>query len=261
MSMLTPSWGGGKATPKKPFNPLANIVPAKSTAPKKVVQTADDRRTANPTLGVAAPKAYSGPLIDPTSGASGVAAYAAQQAAGQPDTGNPPSVFDAAPTPIEVAAPDVTEETLKKTAEYMARERALASALDFFNSDQALQGTRFGETYNKNLGDLGWRSDVNDWDYGQLLSSGQKATESGRAFQSLSNDFAARGMLQSGAYQGARSILQNQLNDKRGAVEKSKADFGVDQEAKRKAFLTEQETARTQALADARAAILGGMGA
>ena len=163
-------------------------------------------------------------------------------------------------TPMAAATPDVTEETLKKTAEYMARERALASALEFFNSDQALQGARYGETYNKNLADLGWRGDVNDWDYGQLLSSGQKATESGRAFQSLSNDFAARGMLQSGAYQGARSILQNQLNEKRGAVETGKTNFGIDQEAKRKAFLTEQETARTQALADARAAILGGMG-
>jgi hypothetical protein len=164
-------------------------------------------------------------------------------------------------TPIEAAAPDVTEETLKKTAEYMARERALQSALDLFNTSQSTEGTRFGESYSKNLGDLGWRGDVNDWDYGQLLSSGQKATESGRAFQSLSNDFAARGMLQSGAYQGARSILQNQLNDKRAAVEKGKVSFGEDQTAKRNAFLAEQEQARTQALADARAAILGGMGA
>jgi len=142
----------------------------------------------------------------------------------------------------------------------MARERALQAALDLFNTSQATESTRYGETYNKNLGDLGWRGDVNDWDYGQLLSSGQKATESGRAFQSLSNDFAARGMLQSGAYQGARSILQNQLNDKRAAVEKGKVSFGEDQTSKRNAFLAEQEQARTQALADARAAILGGMG-
>lgn len=251
MSMLTPSWGGGKATPKKPFNPLANIVPAKPTAPKKAAApvSADsaERRAVAARAGTPSYGVSQGPIVTPD--------------APPVDNGNPPSVFDAAPTPIEVAAPDVSEETLKKTAEYLARERALASALDFFNSDQALQSTRFGETYNKNLGDLGWRSDVNDWDYGQLLSSGQKATESGRAFQSLSNDFAARGMLQSGAYQGARSILQNQLNEKRAAVEKGKVSFGEDQEAKRKAFLTEQETARTQALADARAAILGGMGA
>lgn len=178
-----------------------------------------------------------------------------------PPVDTPVSNFMADSTPIEAAAPDVTEETLKKTAEYMARERALQSALDLFNTSQSTEGTRFGESYSKNLGDLGWRGDVNDWDYGQLLSSGQKATESGRAFQSLSNDFAARGMLQSGAYQGARSILQNQLNDKRAAVEKGKVSFGEDQTAKRNAFLAEQEQARTQALADARAAILGGMGA
>lgn len=159
-----------------------------------------------------------------------------------------------------VATPDVTEETLKKSSEYMARERALQSALDLFGQTQNTEGVRFGETYTKNLSDLGWRGDINDWDYGQLLNQGEKATESGRAFQSLANDFAARGMLQSGAYQGARSILQNQLNDKRGAVEKSKAQFGEDQNSKRTAFLMEQEQARTQALADARAAILGTMG-
>lgn len=181
------------------------------------------------------------------------------------DTGTPAadtsvSNYVADVTPMAAAEPDVSEETLKKTAEYMARERALQAALDLFGANQATEGARYGETYNKNLADLGWRGDVNDWDYGQLLSSGQKATESGRAFQSLSNDFAARGMLQSGAYQGARSILQNQLNDKRAAVEKGKVTFGEDQTSKRNAFLAEQEQARTQALADARAAILGGMG-
>jgi len=180
---------------------------------------------------------------------------------GSPAVDNSVSNYLADATPIEAAAPDVTEETLKKTAEYMARERALQSALDLFGAGQGTEAARFGETYNKNLGDLGWQQDANNWDYGQLLSSGQKATESGRAFQGLSNDFAARGMLQSGAYQGARSILQNQLNDKRAAIEKSKATFGEDQNAKRTQFLAEQEQARTQALADARAAILGGMGA
>lgn len=179
---------------------------------------------------------------------------------GTPATDTSVSNYVADVTPMAAAAPDVTEETLKKTAEYMARERALQSALDLFGANQATEAARYGETYNKNLSDLGWQQDANSWDYGQLLSSGQKATESGRAFQSLMNDFAARGMLQSGAYQGARSILQNQLNDKRAAVEKGKVSFGEDQTAKRNAFLAEQEQARTQALADARAAILGGMG-
>ncbi len=164
-------------------------------------------------------------------------------------------------TPMAAAEPAITEETLRQTSEYLARERALQAALGLFNETQANEGTRFGETYNKNLSDLGWRGDVNDWDYGQLLNQGEKATESGRAFQSLANDFAARGMLQSGAYQGARSILQNQLNDKRTAVETGKTNFGIGQEEKRKAFLAEQEQARTQALADARASLLGGMGA
>ena len=210
----------------------ANVTNVAPTASQKLSAQRANAVTATPVA----------PTPDPNAGDTNVSNYVADV------------------TPMAAAAPDVTEETLKKTAEYMARERALQSALDFFNSDQALQSARYGDTYDKNLKDLGWRGDINDWDYGQLMSQGERATESGRSFQGLANDFAARGMLQSGAYQGARSILQNQLNEKRAAVETGKTNFGVDQEAKRKAFLTEQETARTQALADARASLLGGMG-
>lgn len=170
------------------------------------------------------------------------------------------SSFMADAVPIAAAQPDVTEETLKKTAEYMARERALQSALDLFGANQATDLARYGETYNKNLTNLGWRSDINDWDYGQLLSSGERATESGKSFNNLANDYAARGMLQSGAYQAARSILSNQLNEQRGAIEKNKATFAEDQQKARTQLLAQQEQERTQALADARAAILGGMG-
>jgi hypothetical protein len=163
-------------------------------------------------------------------------------------------------TPIAAAQPDVTEETLKKTAEYMARERALASALDLFGANQATDLARYNENYAKNLTDLGWQADTNNWDYGQLLSSGQRATEAGKGFNALANDYAARGMLQSGAYQAARNIFQNQLNEKRAAIEKGKATFGEDQQKARTQLLAQQEQERTQALADARAAILSGMG-
>lgn len=170
------------------------------------------------------------------------------------------SSYMADATPIEAAQPDVSEETLKKTAEYMARERALASALSLFEANQATDLARYNENYGRSLTDLGWQQDANTWDYGQLLSSGQRATEAGKGFNALANDYAARGMLQSGAYQAARNIFQNQLNEKRGLIEKGKTTFGEDQQKARTNLLAQQEQERTQALADARAAILGGMG-
>lgn len=170
------------------------------------------------------------------------------------------SALAAEATPMSASAPEITEETLRNSTEFLARERALQAALDLFGANQATDLARYGEGYKRNLTNLGWRGDINDWDYGQLISQGERATESGKAFKALADDFAARGMLQSGAYQGARNILQNQLNERRTALEEGQKNFAEDQQKARTAFLAEQEAARTQALADARAALLGQMG-
>lgn len=184
-----------------------------------------------------------------------------------PPTDNPPSggetnITNLTPeaTPMMAAAPEITEETLRNSTEFLARERALQAALDMFGANQATDLARYGEGYKKNLTNLGWRGDINDWDYGQLISQGERATESGKAFKALADDFAARGMLQSGAYQGARNILQNQLNERRTALEEGQKNFAEDQQKARTAFLAEQENARSQALTDARAALLAQMG-
>lgn len=179
-----------------------------------------------------------------------------------PPANNETNISALAPeaTPMTAAAPEITEETLRKSTEFLARERALQAALDLFGANQATDLARYGEGYKRNLTNLGWRGDINDWDYGQLISQGERATESGKAFKALADDFAARGMLQSGAYQGARNILQNQLNERRTALEEGQKNFAEDQQKARTAFLAEQENARSQALTDARAALLAQMG-
>lgn len=247
MSIWTPSKPPGNKK-NTTFNPLKNIVPAKPKAVKPstpISADAAERRAAAGNKPV-----YGTPLPPPPP------AY-------NPPSNNETNITDVVPdaTPMMAAAPEITEDTLRNTTEYLARERALQAALSLFGETQNTDLARYGEGYKKNLTNLGWRGDINDWDYGQLISQGERATESGKAFKALADDFAARGMLQSGAYQGARNILQNQLNERRTALEEGQKNFAEDQQKARTAFLAEQEAARTQALADARAALLGQMGA
>lgn len=151
--------------------------------------------------------------------------------------------------------PDVSVETLTKTPEFLARERAIQSAMDLFGAEQATQAARYNENYNKSLTQLGY-DPTNGFDRGALMSSGQRATASGKAYNALSNDFAARGMLQSGAYQAQQGVLGTQLEDQRLAIDKGKVQFGEDQQAKLRAQQAQNEQARIQALADAKSAIL-----
>lgn len=151
--------------------------------------------------------------------------------------------------------PDVSVETLTKTPEYLARERAIQSAMDLFGAEQATQSARYNEDYNKSLTQLGY-DPTKGFDRGALMSSGQRATASGKAYNAMSNDFAARGMLQSGAYQAQQGVLGTQLEDQRLAIDKGKLQFGEDQQAKLKAQQAQNEQARIQALSDAKSAIL-----
>lgn len=154
------------------------------------------------------------------------------------------------------AMPDVSVEALTKSPEYLARERALASAMELFGASQATDKVRYEENYNKSLGELGYDPTAAKWDLGELMSSGQKATASGKAYNALRNDFAARGMLQSGAYQAQRGVLSNQLASQLADVQGSRTKFLEDQQAKLVAQQAQNESARQAALDAAKQAIL-----
>jgi hypothetical protein len=162
------------------------------------------------------------------------------------------------PAPFNIA--EVPVETLRATPEYMARERALAAAMEMFGAQQGTDKARFEEDYGRSLGELGFDPTARSWDQGQLMSSGQRATTAGKAFNALRNDFAARGMLQSGAYQAQRNITQQQLTDQLTAQEGRRTRFLEDQAAALTAQQQQNEQARQQALDEARQAILARMG-
>lgn len=162
------------------------------------------------------------------------------------------------PAPIE---PDLSEDALRKSSEYIARERALQAMLDEFNVKQATDKARYEENYGKSLSELGYDPTSAKFDLGELLTSGQRATTSGKAYNALRNDFAARGMLQSGAYQAAQGVLRDQLMQQREAIDKQRTRFLEDQNTALLGQQAQAEQQRQAALEAARQSILNSMGA
>lgn len=158
------------------------------------------------------------------------------------------------PAPAPVA--DTSVETLRATPEYMARERALAAAMELFGQTQATEQARYGKSYDESLAELGYDPTKGSFDFGQLMAQGERATTSGKAYNALRNDFAARGMLQSGAYQAQRGVLSSELEKQRKAIDEAKANFAVDQQAKLAAQNAANEQARQVALDEAKQAVL-----
>ena len=180
------------------------------------------------------------PRATPVGDSSGQVQYGAQ------------TLDNPAPAPIA----DTSIETLRLTPEYMARERALANELERFGQEQGTDRTRFEERLGESLAELGFDPTKGTFDLGELLAQGQRATISGRAYDALRNDFAGRGMLQSGAYQARRGVLDTDLMGRKKAIEDTRIGFGEQQQRALSDRQTQAETARNAALDEARQAVL-----
>lgn len=254
-----------------------------SAANKSKAARAEARTTSN--VPAVTPPKYSGPLIDPNTGASQVNAYIAQQNAGGGTGGGTGgggggTVFDAAPVD---AAPAMTdEEYLKADSIFQAQKNALQAALDAYLADTAAQRTTYNTNYGDSLRKLGFTGDQGaldkaKWDAAENNGQGRwedaegnplnaniswnqtdKNTASGRGFENNLNDFAARGMLQSSAYQRAYNNLQRQLNEQlsstAGARQTALGEFDRGDAAKKQEKTTAEATASQEALARIKAA-------
>jgi hypothetical protein len=162
------------------------------------------------------------------------------------------------PAPFNID--EVPIETLERTPEYMARERALQNQLELFRQGQSTGRNRFEEDLGRSFSELGFDPTTGAFDLGERLSSGQQATTSGQAFQALRNDFAARGMLQSGAYEARKGVLRDQLMKQQQELEGRRTRFLEDQTA---ALVAQEEQGKAQrdaARDEARQALLARMG-
>lgn len=226
-----------KVTPKK----VANIAPVTAdTAERRAAAAKAGTPSYGVSQGAIAPTSPTPPTPPVVDNGTGEVNYGSQ------------TLDNPAPAPIA----DTSIETLVKTPEYMARERALAAAMELFGESQNLEKARYGTNYKQSLEELGYDPTKASFDLGQLIAQGERATTSGKAYNALRNDFAARGMLQSGAYQAQRGVLTSQLEKQRQAIDEANVNFGVDQANKLKAQQAANEAARQQALAEAKQAVL-----
>lgn len=181
-----------------------------------------------------------------------------------PDPGSGGGPVDSSFVPTAPAAPKYSEPAqadLEKSVGYLARNKALTDALGLFNAQQNTDSTRYNLDYGDSLKKLGYMSAPGaadpgaaggSWDEGRAYNEQGLSTVSGRAFTNQLNDFAARGLSQSGMFMAANANLRNQLNDQRGSIEKNRTQFSEDQISKLGGFKAEQDVARSNALKEAK---------
>jgi hypothetical protein len=134
------------------------------------------------------------------------------------------------------------------TPEFVMAQQQLANALGLFRSNQSSDRQRFDVNYERALRNLGWIPEKQAFDMGELRTSQGLETASGKAFTDNLNDFAARGLSQSGMFSVAQNAIQNRLQQQRLSAETGRSDFLTDQERKGSQFVMEQEAQRQQAL-------------
>jgi hypothetical protein len=135
-------------------------------------------------------------------------------------------------------------------------QQQLANALGLFKSQQASDRQRYNVNYEQALRNLGWMPEKQAFDMGELRTSQGLETASGKAFTDNLNDFAARGLSQSGMFSVAQNAIQNRLQQQRLSAERGLADYGTEQTNKQNQFFAEQEAQRQQALNNAKQNLL-----
>lgn len=143
--------------------------------------------------------------------------------------------FSAAPAP---AGPS-EEDYLAGDATYQATIAALARQLANFNTDIDSQLSTRKLDYDNALQQLGWR-EGGEWNFEDQM------TAAGRAYQSMLNDFASRGMIQSQAYGDAQNDLTKTLNKQYEGMNTAQTQFTNDM-TRQKTKASDENTAASQA--------------
>jgi hypothetical protein len=143
---------------------------------------------------------------------------------------------------------------------YLASISALDEALRAFDEQDTGARDRYDLDFKKGLGDLGYKDENIDddipgmWDWNDML------TASGRGYQTNTNDFASRGMLQSQGYLDSLRMLERSLEDQRGAMGTARQGFTAEQDAAKTNYKNQDTAARATAMADAISRLNSGLG-
>lgn len=157
----------------------------------------------------------------------------------------------ASPAPAAPAAPKPISETdwLKGDSAYQAMLTALASQLGNFNTDIASQRDNYIQNFDQSVKDLGYLAPGADggaasWNWQDPL------TASGRAYTNLTNDFAARGMLQSSGFADSQNDLTRSLQDQYDQLNTGRQQFETGLTNQQAAYQNQNTSAQQQARAE-----------
>lgn len=227
------SGGGGSSGTPSPFY-RSGIAPGTSSGAYVKARSSVPtvfRRSAPPAPRPAPRPSYSPPRYNPAP-----RSYAPQvgspSSVGRTATG---SVRPAAPPPRPAPppAPPSVQTWLKGDSSYITQQSALARALSDYKKQMSGQQSQYEGQYGLNNTEL------------------KKQRETG--FTDLENDYASRGLLQSGVYGKAYSDLENDYKRRQTDLDTARANFLANLQTGYGNFQTEQQTtaerARQEALA------------
>lgn len=148
-------------------------------------------------------------------------------------------------------APSAPSEAdyLKGDATYQATISALAKQLQNFTTDIDTQRKNRKLDYTEALKNLGYTPGVDGaegtWNWTDSL------TASGRAYQNLLNDFAARGGLRSSGFADSQNDLTRSLNDQFKGIDTANTQFNTDLDRQLTRAKDENTAAKQAARAEA----------
>lgn len=159
----------------------------------------------------------------------------------------------AAPVQTAIDIPDPMADSV-----YQKQTGELARAMADFRAQQDLAKSQYDTQYGMGLRRLGWdQQEGNQSGFGaaKLGKGGGWSRELpgayGTAYNSNENDYAGRGMFNSGVYAKSVSSLNDDFTDRKNTMDVARSDWQSTQDMNRKNLESSQETTRQSALTDA----------
>ena len=110
-----------------------------------------------------------------------------------------------------------------------------------------LQGNTYNKDYDRNLKDLGWDATTKGWNPNDRLTS------YGSSYNNQLEDYAARGMFDSTAYNQAKGNLERGFQDQYNSMDSAKQTFLADLLNQYNSAYADSEVGKNQAKIDATA--------
>lgn len=151
------------------------------------------------------------------------------------------------PPPPPPVREDITIPDAMADPTYQQQQTELARQMADFKAQQQLADAQYTGSYNQTTRKLGRNGDQWDPD----LQNGQY----GEAVNANANDFAGRGMYNSGEFAKSQSNVDADFNSRLGEIDRARTDFRDTAALSARNMASTQEVVRQQALASAVAGI------